>query len=387
MEPSSSDQGPRRYRIADYAVPPARPAARRPLWRALRGILQIGFWKQNPHTSPPAPRRRALRLILQIGCWLYAAGVMLLWAAVNWIFPESWVSHFLLYGPRWTVAAPALLLVPAVIWMRSRWAAIAVGIALTSFLGIWGFNVPWRNLLPDNGPSRPRLRLLTCNVQGNDLKIPVLAEIVRETQPDIVLLQECRLEDPSVIFGHEDWYIRTADEFFVASRHPIEGFETLTRPDRQDRIVAVRANVSWHDTTIPIVSVHLMTPRSGLEAIIEKGWRGVDAFREIAEVQQFESDLVRRWVEEWPGSIILAGDFNLTTEHAFFRHDWSDYTDAFVRTRWGLGHTMRTRWIGLRIDHILCGADWQPTRCGVVSTALGSAHRALVADLLLDSIP
>ena len=59
------------------------------------------------------PLRRALRLILHVGCWLYAAGVGSLWAVANWASPNSWVPHLLLYGPRWTVIVPALLLMPA----------------------------------------------------------------------------------------------------------------------------------------------------------------------------------------------------------------------------------------------------------------------------------
>ena len=124
--------------------------------------------------------------------------------------------------------------------MRSRWSAIPLVIALASFLGIWGFHVPWRNLVPGDGPSSAGLRVLTCNVQADDLKIPALAELIRETRPDIVLLQECGLKDSRVVLGQGEWYFRKADEYCVASRYPIVGFETLTRPNSLGRIVAVR---------------------------------------------------------------------------------------------------------------------------------------------------
>lgn len=361
MQPSASDQGPRRYRIADYAVPASPPTARRSL-------------------------RRAVRLVVQIGCWLYAAGVIVFWSAVNWPSPGSWAPQLLLYGPRWTIAVPALILVPAAIRMRSRWPAIAIAVGLLAFLGIWGFTIPWGQLVPDGRPSTPRLRLLTCNVQGNDLKVDVLAELIRETDPDIVLLQEYPLKDLHDALWRDGWHVRTAGEFCVASRHPIESFETLTRPDAGDRIVAVRTTVSWYATKLPIVSVHLMTPRRGLRAILESGIKGIGDFREIAEVQRVESGLVRRWVEKSPGSLLIAGDFNLTAEHALYRRDWSGYADAFTRTAWGLGHTMFTRRIGLRIDHINSGEDWRPTRCWVVGTDVGSAHRAVIADLVLEAI-
>ncbi len=119
----------------------------------------------------------------------------------------------------------------------------------------------------------------------------------------------------------------------------------------------------------------------GLQPLIDRQGEGIDSFREIASVQRFESELLRRLVEGAPDTIVLAGDFNLTAEHPLFCRDWSDYRDAFAWTSWGLGHTMFTRLIGLRIDHILCGPAWRPRRC-VVGPDVGSAHLPVVADLV-----
>ena len=269
--------------------------------------------------------------------------------------------------------------------MRLRWEALALAVAAIMFFGIWGFNIPYGNLLPVGVPARPRLRLLTFNVQRGDLDVQRLAGVILESEPDLVLLQEYGHVDPHVILGRGEWYVRTDGEFCLASRHPIESFEALTRPDKDYRIIAVRANVSWFGKRLPIVSVHLMTPRRGIEAVLYGKWRGLDEVRKIAAVQRYESDLVRSWVAGSPGSILLAGDFNLTSEHSLFRRDWSNYTDAFSRTSWGLGQTMFTRRIGLRIDHILSGEEWRPIRCWVVDTDLGSAHRAVIADLIEDT--
>ncbi len=76
----------------------------------------------------------------------------------------------------------------------------------------------------------------------------------------------------------------------------------------------------------------------------------------------------------------MAGDFNLTAEHPLYRRDWSGYVNAFSGASWGLGETMFTRRIGLRIDHVLAGPDWRPVRCWV-GPDVGSAHRPVLADL------
>jgi endonuclease/exonuclease/phosphatase family metal-dependent hydrolase len=276
------------------------------------------------------------------------------------------MTHLLFFCPRWFVSVPTLLLVPLAVRMRLGPETVALAAAAILFVvGIWGFNVPCREFVPGGTPPGMGLRVLTCNVQGADLKVQEFADLIRGTWPDIVLLQEFGHTDPRALLEHESWSVRTSGEFCLASRHPIESFEALARPDKQYRTVAVRARISWPGRTLPVVSVHLMTPRDGIEAILGGKWRGIDAFREIAAVQRFESDLVRRRVAEGPGSILLAGDFNLTSEHPLFRSDWSGYTDAFSRTGWGLGHTMFSRRIGLRIDHVLCGPGWRPIRCWV----------------------
>jgi len=117
------------------------------------------------------------------------------------------------------------------------------------------------------------------------------------------------------------------------------------------------------------------------QPLLDRQEEGIDSFRAVAGIQRIESALLRRWIEGAPESIVLAGDFNLTAEHSLFRRDWSGYRDAFTWTSWGLGHTMFTRQIGLRIDHILCGSGWTPRWCQVGPDA-GSAHLPVVAGLV-----
>lgn len=315
-----------------------------------------------------------------MACWLYAAAVVLAWAASRWSAPEAWPVHLLLYGPRWLVALPGLPLISLAARRRSRWSVPALGIASAAFGGLWGLVPPGWGPSTAEGPARPTFRVMTCNVQYGDLKVDVLAGLIREARPDLVLLQECLLPDPSAALGLEGWNVRTESEFCLASRLPIVEFSALRRPDKPSRAFAIGAQVAWMGRSIPVVSAHLMTPRKGLEAIIGSPIGGLRAFREVAAVQRLESGLLKRWVADAPGSILLAGDFNLTVEHPLYRRDWSGFSNAFSEAGWGLGHTMSTRRIGLRIDHVLGGPEWRPDRCRV-GPDVGSAHRPLVVDL------
>ena len=354
-----SDLGPKRYRIADYAVPVARAPRAPHSWRI---------------------RRRTIALC----SWFYAGVLLVLRIAGSWPGADFWPLHLFFFGPRWVLSIPLLLLLGLAIWRRLWWSAVALGLASIAFIGIWGFNVPWRYFFWASAAetSQPSFRVLTCNVQRGDLKIPNLARLVQEQQPDVVLLQECSLPDPRVVLGEKGWHIKKTGEFCLASRHPILDFQELRRPDKTYRIIAIRAHLAWSMAEIPIVGVHLMTPRRGLEPIIASGPGGLNRFRDIARVQRYESQLLSQWIRDTPTSIILAGDFNLTAEHPLYHRDWSAYNDAFTWTGWGLGQTMFTQSIGLRIDHVLCGASWQPRSCRI-GPDVGSAHRPLVVELAL----
>jgi endonuclease/exonuclease/phosphatase family metal-dependent hydrolase len=331
-------------------------------------------------TEKPRSALRTARRITPILCWGYAIAVLGFWALVLASPVAFWPIHLILYGPSWLIAAPALVLIPLVIWLRLRWPAVAVGLALLGFLGVSGFNVPWRGQAGSATRPGHALRILTCNVQGKDLKIPVLAKLIQEARPDVVCLQECTLKNPLIDLGLTAWHVETSGEFCLASRYPIQEFAELRRPDKAYRTVAVRARLSLPEKDIPIAVLHLMTPRRGLEPLVEKKVSGLAAFREIAEVQRMESHLVRHWVERAPDTLVLAGDFNLTCEQPLYRRDWSDYRDAFAWSGWGWGHTMLTRLIGLRIDHILSGPRWEATRCEI-GPDVGSAHLPVIADL------
>ena len=350
-----SDQGHLRYRLADLAIP----------------------------ASPTPPRRsgrRILRGAAGIACGLYAAALLATWAVLRWSPPGSWPADLFLYGPRWAAALPLIpLAIAAARWKLGR-PSLGLALAAAALPGVIGFNIPWPSLFARAGGSEFGLRVLTCNVQGRDLRASDLAEFVRKTRPDVVLLQESGPVVVADVLRDEGWHVRREGEFCLASRYPIERFEALRRPDKAYRAFAVRASVSGPGGPVQVVGVHLMTPRVGLEALIHSRLKGLDAFRKVSAVQRYESSLLRDWVDDCPAPLLVAGDFNLTPEHSLYRRDWKDSINAFSSTRWGLGHTMFTRQIGLRIDHVLAGPNCRPERCRI-GPDVGSAHRPVVADL------
>lgn len=339
-------------------------------------------WATKPPSPKPARRnpRAIARSAVDWASGLYAAGMVILWAVVRLSPADSWQVHLLLYGPRWMLSLPALALGPPAVFLSPRRAAPALALAVLALAAFWGFNVPWGTQARGGEPTPETLRVLSCNVQRSDLRAHALADLIRSTRPDVVLLQEWGGGDPTAVFGREGWHILTVGEFCLASRYPISDLEPLRRLDKRYRVIAARAWILRSDRMIPIISVHLMSPRAGLDAVIHSRIGGLGTFQGVAALQRSESAWLRDWARESGGDVILAGDFNLTGQHPLYRRDWGDFEDAFERVGWGLGNTFFTRHIGLRIDHVLGGEGWRATSYHV-GPDVGSAHRPVIADL------
>jgi endonuclease/exonuclease/phosphatase (EEP) superfamily protein YafD len=346
-----------------------------------------GWSKRSRNAEGAGPSGRlTTRGLTAAACWVTAAAAVAAVVTVRLAPAGAWPVHLLLYGPRGLAVLPPLALVPLASLQRLWRPALAAGLALVSAAGIWGVVTPGAVLLLEGTDPGPTLRVLTCNVQRSDLRVDDLAGLIRRARPEVVLLQECGPDAPAALFSGGGWHTRAVGEFCLASRYPITDLRELRRSDKAYRVVAVRAHVETPAGPVPVVDVHLMTPRSGLEAVLGSPVGGLTAVREVAAVQRSESSLLRRWLGETPAPAIVAGDFNLTAEHPLYRRDWSGYADAFGSASWGLGHTMFTRHIGLRIDHVLSGDGWRPVRCWVGGD-VGSAHRPLIADLARQIVP
>jgi endonuclease/exonuclease/phosphatase (EEP) superfamily protein YafD len=104
------------------------------------------------------------------------------------------------------------------------------------------------------------------------------------------------------------------------------------------------------------------------------------ALRESLEILWFESDTTRRWMQKFRGAALIVGDFNQPAEVVVYRRFWSDLGDSFLEAGLGFGASKRTRWFGVRIDHILHGPGWQARQCWV-GPDVSSDHLPLFAEL------
>ncbi len=326
--------------------------------------------------------------LLALCVYGYAAFILLacglMWLAGDW----WWLPTLLLFGPRWVLSLPLVVLVPAALAVRWRW---LLPLGLCAVVIVWpimGLRIPWRTL---GGPSRADLRVMTYNVNRWAVSNSKLTELLELIKPDLVAVQECRRWH-----APEGWHLARAGELLVISAHPIVQVEISYNRHRPSRGVYPNGLYCVVDTPmgrIGFANIHLATPRDGLAAVLDRETlidlekAGIADAR--IQFRRLESEDIVRWLEGFPEPKIIAGDFNMPVESTIYRKFWREYDNAFNRAGAGFGYTKTTailrRRYGTRIDHILTDRHWRAVGCRL-GPDFGSDHFPLVAELKSEMI-
>jgi endonuclease/exonuclease/phosphatase (EEP) superfamily protein YafD len=330
----------------------------------------------------PAPRDWRVRMPLLLAglCTIYAALVITLCLLLHLASDRWWVATLILYGPRWPWALPLGVLVPAAVVCRRRLLAplaVVAGVLVVPFMGLC---LPWGTLSSRSCPGST-LRVLTCNVHHSNQAPAAIGGLIAATQPDVVALQACPESQAAPFLPAGDWHVCTDGQLYLASRYPIQVEEWLDDVDFKGRdSAAARYEIARPEDTLRLVSLHLDSPRDGLEEVIASHGRNAELLEVNSDLRRRQSQKLRHWLDAWPDPLVIVGDFNTPTESTIYQDYWSDYANAFSRVGFGFGPTHFTRHTAVRIDHILAGPGWQCRRCWV-GPPVGSPHRPVFADL------
>ena len=306
-----------------------------------------------------------------------------------------WLGALNLYLPQILWAVPGLLLLAvASSWAGRRWIWLPV-LSLVWVLGpIMGFH--WSARWRPEPVATPVLRVLTCNVKfGVRDSDELLNDIVRY-QPELVLLQDANgfMQSPYGKFFHR-WHVRSWDQFVIASRLP---FAASAAPLASHRFL--RDTVLLGGSAITVYSVHLQTPRDGLNAFRtdrDGHWHPLEAIPELqdnAAIRLQQAQDLRRQVAAESGPVILGGDLNSPQpSRVCTLLEEAGLLDAFGAGGRGYGYTYghyllqhRIPWLHLswmRLDHIMTSARMPVWRCWVGNDE-ASDHRPVIADLLVE---
>lgn len=303
--------------------------------------------------------------------------LLAVWAALWRLTDDASFATLIAFGPRWIWGLPLLLFLPRPGWRRRVPLVLGTLIVLGPIMGFVGA-AAWAP--PASGVS---LRLVTANL-GSRLLVPSkFAALVDRLHPDIVLMQECG-ESAKPAFANVQWQFHEDDGLCLASRFPVDGVTVRYRQGGFGHgAVGARYRLQLGDEWLEVVNMHLDTPRDGITSLV-RGTGGLASVQATIAQRREQSRLVRQWLASADTSaLVVAGDFNLTEESAIYRESWGHLRNAFSTAGLGWGYTKRENWLlSARIDHVLLGDRWQPTRTWI-DASTGSDHRPLVTDLVL----
>ena len=347
-------------------------------WR----VRRVGAWLARL-ARPSAPR--LVPRILWIATVAYLA-LALVSAACVWLLADRWwAATVLLFGPRWVLILPFLVLLPAVL-LRDRSLLVPLVCAGLIVLGpVVGLHTGWRQLFVSPDPDRD-IRVMSFNTEGGRGVSWTPTGVLDALEVDIAALQECGADVADRVRTMEGWHVDARGGACLFSRFPIAA---VTQMDREAFLAAGGAGLvvtyvlRVGDREVRLTNLHLETPRAGLEAIrsgrIEEG---APLLEGKSALRTFEHRFARRWVDTLPGPRLVLGDFNSPPESPMFREYWGDWQNAFSLTGRGLGGTRLNGWIRARIDHILADDQWTVVRSWL-GPNLGSDHAPILADLRL----
>jgi endonuclease/exonuclease/phosphatase (EEP) superfamily protein YafD len=378
-------------------------------WRQLWAPIAdaIGFALYDTHSRRPVRRWTA-----QLS-WIWCAGVLLSWVLLITTSESFLPATLLAYGPRFVLLLPLVALVPLALLSSLRTLLPLVFGTVITLGPIMGGRVSWRTLTTSMPPraGAQTLRVMTYNVDGGVELARRLPELIEQTHPDIVALQECGDALWQSLQALPNWHQRRYKNVCTASRWPIPvedsmprlAFARISQLGAGGTAFVARYIVATPYGQLGLVNLHLETARKGFEGLFsgdgflpdrdnppssaqgESRRFSEDRLATNADIRERESERAAGWAVHGDPRlpIVVVGDFNLPVESTIYRKYWSDFTDAFESTGTGFGWSKNEgKLLHIRIDHVL-GNERAPTPIGSwLGPNFGSDHLPVIADLV-----
>lgn len=325
---------------------------------------------------------------------LYLVCLLAFWFVLRASGDQWWGGTLLLFGPRWLVALPIVILLPLTLATRPRFAWILLLHAAVILFPICGFRLRYPRGVSANPHPEEAIRVLTYNVGGGTLDQSAFSQLLRDQKVDVVMIQECSNGMATEIFGPLGWNYRQWKHLALGTRLEIDQHQEMVENEHDyGAAVALQVTLSRMSTetnadsgssprpVLQVVCVHLPTPRHGIEATYRSH---PFSFEPIDRINSIRQQLMRRTseaVQNIQGPVIVAGDFNTPVDSPLFVRSWQSLNNAFDCVGSGFGWTKWTRFFGIRIDHVLHSNHWQAISARVLP-ALGGDHRPLLVSLV-----
>lgn len=275
------------------------------------------------------------RLLLVCAALVAVASVLPLGARLSWVLELS--THFRV---QYLVVTAVLL---ALLALRRRWLGCAVLVAAGAVSAVPV--LPYLPLVRAQPSAAVALaapiKVLTVNVSFRQFSARRLIEIVRDADPDVVIVQELTPHAHSVLADLDTTFPYSrkfpADGptgIGVWSRHTLESSATFAL----GRAPAIQARVQAPSGTFTVIGVHLRAPTTPRRA--------------AARNQELRQLAARSAATAEP--LVVAGDFNVSPYSPYFA-DWlaaSGLTDTRRGRTLSVSWPTTLPWLGIPIDHV-----------------------------------
>ena len=315
-------------------------------------------------------------------------------SVANQIGPErNWCFSFLQYIPYYFFLAPALGAFALSFVVSLRWQLMSFSSVVLIMTIVMGLEIN----KGDAGTAR--LRLMTYNVKDyvaldGGASLGDIAREVALHDPDILGLQDAGLlnekwdaerEKLAILYGNRHVY--TFGQYAVASRYRLRGCEPGYISYRNRTHTYVHCVVLTPHMQIDLYTVHLLTPRDGLNAVRQTLLSGIVDWQQNVDDRMTQADSLAKDLHKSIRPVILLGDLNAPEKSLVVRRLLqTGLKDAFSTSGVGYGytygHSLKFGISFLRIDHILVSQSMGVENC-FVGGKLASPHRPVIADVLL----
>ncbi len=339
-----------------------------------------------------------IRILLR-GVVLGACLGMLLLTGLLHGHPEMLpVRAMLQYLPFHVYLGPVLLALLCSLWLSWAWRVAALGALLGVLFGVMGLNIGH----PDAGSGHIRFmtynaKLYLARERPNGMA-NLYQEIARQ-DPDVLVMQDAIGLDTlantkpalyKAFVGGRSVYFN--GQYAVLSRFPVRDCKSHRLVSKRGGRDLVHCVLTAYGQDIDLLTVHFTSPREGLNAVRAEKLNGLDDWASNMAARVAESHAMSQYLLQLPPRPrIVAGDLNAPEPSTVVQQLLvTGLRDAFSSAGMGFGYTHghSLRWMPsfLRIDHILVSHEIGVAHVDV-GGALGSEHRPVVADLVVQRLP
>lgn len=264
------------------------------------------------------------------------------------------------------IVGSAALAILAALTGRYATAALAAVALFANLVIAW----PWVTAPAATEANGPRFKLLLLNVYYNNPRLEVAAQLIRDTNPDVVVLLEMipRLRPGfdaiAAAYPHrlECWQGPRCDAL-ILSRFPLTDISASLPPAKTRRSLASAA-IEIEGKSLTLFAAHLILPFP------------FTAF----DIQPAQADDVAAAVASTSGARLLIGDFNAATWSASVTKQRERAGLTALTGPGGTWPTFLPLHMGIPIDHVLTSNELVAHKREVITIA-GTDHRAVLAEV------